>query len=66
MLRKDVQIGLSIGGVLLAVLIVYAVVVSSSKKHQKAIALDRGVSVAACEPRSLHRRKRHPASQSRG
>ncbi len=41
MLRKDIQIGLSIGGVLLAVLIVYGVVASHSRKSNKAVVLDK-------------------------
>ncbi len=41
MLRKDVKIGLSIGGVLLAVLIVYGIVGSHNKHHLNAVALDK-------------------------
>ncbi len=41
MLRKDVQIGLSIGGVLLLVLIVYGAVASHNKHHPSAVVLDK-------------------------
>lgn len=39
-MRKDVHIGLAIGGVLLAVLIVWGVVVSGSKKQVRQVTLD--------------------------
>lgn len=39
--RKDLHIGLAIGGVLLAVLIVWGVVVSGSKKHNNQVTLDK-------------------------
>jgi len=41
-MRKDLNIGLAIGGVLLAVLIVWGVVVSGSKKQTKQVTLDTG------------------------
>lgn len=39
-MRKDVHIGLAIGGVLLAVLVVWGIVVSGTKKNKSAVTLD--------------------------
>lgn len=47
MLRKDVKIGLSIGGVLLAVLIVYGIVGSHNKHHLNTVVLDKSGSKTA-------------------